>query len=218
MFEGLYDFANLFNLFLVSTIALLVVYIIILVITSIVSPSFVKKLDEKMTDNLVEYLVSHQDYETAISLMEINPDYVQKKGYSNDLRLGECYEKTGAYSNALKYYLDNYKLLHSEEIRAGIDSSTYKSIEYLMARYICRVYIDMGDKTRAEEYLRIMEADYSDSTMVIASEFADHAASTLGVQPVGDMSWYSVDPAYYKAILNYTDDPIGTIRILKDVI
>ena len=111
MFEGLYDFANLFNLFLVSTIALLVVYIIILVITILVSPSFVKKLDEKMTDNLVGYLVSHQDYETAISLMEINPDYVQKKGYSNDLRLGECYEKTGAYSSALKYYLENFRIL-----------------------------------------------------------------------------------------------------------
>ena len=27
-----------------------------------------------------------------------------------------------------------------------------------------------------------------------------------------------MDPAYYKAILNYTDDPIGSIRILKDVI
>ena len=218
IFEGLYDFANLFNLFLVSTIALLVIYIIALVITSLVSPSFVKKLDEKMTDNLVEYLVNHQDYETAISLMEINPDYVQKKGYSNDLLLGECYEKTGAYSNALKYYLDNYQILHSENIRAGVDSSAFKAIEFLMARYICRVYIDMGDKTRAEEFLHVMEEDYSDSTMVIASEFADHAASTLGVQPLGDISWLSVDPAYYKAILNYADDPIGSIEILKGVI
>lgn len=218
MFEGLYDFANLFNLFLVSTIALLVVYIIILVITSLVSPSFVKKLDEKMTDNLVEHLVSHQDYETAISLMEINPDYVQKKGYSNDLRLGECYEKTGAYSSALKYYLENFRILHSEEIRASVDSSTFKAIEYLMARYICRVYIDMGDKIRAEEYLHVMEAAYSDSTMVIASDVAEQAASTLGVPPVGDISWISVAPAYYKAILNYTDNPIESIQILKDVI
>ena len=108
LFEGLYDFANLFNLFLVSTIALLVIYIIVLVITSLVSPSFVKTLDEKMTDNLVDHLVDRQDYETAISLLEINPDYVQKKGASNDILLGECYEKTGSYSNALKYYLDNY--------------------------------------------------------------------------------------------------------------
>ena len=218
MFEGLYDFANLFNLFLVSTVALLVIYIIVLVITSLVSPSFVKKLDEKMTDNLVEYLVNHQEYETAISLMEINPDYVQKKGYSNDLLLGECYEKTGAYSNALKYYLENYKILHSEEIKASVDSSTFKAIEYLMARYICRVYIDMGDKIRADEYLRVMETDYSDSTMAIVSEYADMATSTLGVHPVGDISWISVAPSYYKAILNYSVNPNESIRILKDVI
>lgn len=218
LFEGLYDFANLFNLFLVSTIALLVIYIIVLVITSLVSPSFVKTLDEKMTDNLVDHLVDRQDYETAISLLEINPDYVQKKGASNDILLGECYEKTGSYSNALKYYLENYKILHSEENRSSVDSSTFKAIEYLMARYICRVYIDMGDRIRAEEYLRVMEADYSDSTMVIASEFANHAASTLRVPPIGDISWLSVSPAYYKAILNYSDNPTESIHILKDVI
>ena len=218
MFEGLYDFANLFNWFLVSSIAFLVLYIIVLVIISLVSPSFVKTLDEKMTDNLVEYLVSHQDYETAISLMEINPDYVHKKGYSNDLLLGECYEKTGAYSNALKYYLANYHLLQTKEIKSSVDSVAYNAIEYMMARSLCHVYIDMGDRIRAKEFLQIMEANYSDSLMIIASEMADIAVRHLGVQPLGDMSWFPIDPAFDRAVISYPDDPVESIKMLKDVI
>ena len=216
MFECLYDFANLFNLFLVSTIAILVIYVIILVITSLVSPSFVKTLDYKMTDNFVKQLAKHQDYETAISLMEMNPEFVQRKGH--DLRLGEYYEKTGAYSNALNHYLDHYQSLCSEKTIASADSAAFKAYEYLLAKYICGVYIKMGDKIRAEEYLRVMEEDYSDSTIVLLSQIVQENTRCPVDQLDEDFSWINISPAYYKAILNYPDNPIESIRSLKDVI
>ena len=217
LFEGLNDFALLFNWFLVSSIALLVFYIIVLVITSLISPAFVKTLDEKMTDNLVRHLVEHQDYETAISLMEITPEYVQKNSPCSSLLLGECYERTGAYSNALKYYLDNYQIIQSDEIKASADSTIYYAAEYLMARTICNVYIAMGDRIRAEEFLQIMEEKYSDSLLTIVPEFVDKVNIGHGAD-IGDLLWIPVSPEYDKAVLKYPDDHIKSIRMLKDLI
>jgi len=216
-FERLYEFANLFNLLLVSSVALLTVYVIILLVANLVSPKFIKDMDETMTENMVEYLHSRQNYEPAISLLEMNPDYVETDGNAS-LILAECYEKTGAYSNALKYYLGSYQLLDSDEVKNQLNPSVLRANKYALARTICHVYYEMGDMDRAHEFLQIMEETYDDSVTETLSSFADSVARILGKEPIGDFSWRDISPEYEHALIDYSKTPIESIERLRRTI
>lgn len=208
-FEGLYDFSQLFNLFLVSTTALFAVYVIFLLIANFVSPKLLKEMDEVMTSKIVQELASSHNYESVITMMDISLDSVQRNRIDNQFRLGICSEKTGMYSDAIEYY----KRLKS--LQVGEDKSIRRIHEFILVRLLCHVYINMGDMSRADECQTVMTKLYDHSLKDLIEEYCKYVSKGLGHGFFDDYSWLNLSPDYELALVNYPKDQSSSIETLS---
>lgn len=211
-FEGLYGLSQLFNLFLVSVAALFAVYSIVLVAVNFVSPKLLKDMDDVMTDKIVKELASGHNYESAIAMMDIALDSVQRSRIDNQFRLGICSEKTGMYSNAIEYYKRLKSLQIGEDYTIGIVH------EFILSRLLCHVYITMGDMSRAEECQADMRELYGYTLKGPIEKYCEQISKELGRGFFDDYSWISLSPDYELALVNYQKAPKSSIETLSRLV
>lgn len=183
-FEGLYDFSQLFTMFLIVTVAVFVLYTVGLLAVNFISPRTVQNMDRNMTVQAFNALHENRNFESAIALMEINKSYVDEISNLDRVKLGECYEEVGEISKAIGFYSKCWDSFCYSENK--LQSETLDVIGNPLQRMI-EAYIKTGDLMRASECL--IEAD------------------SLGL--------LSNDIALYRAIVNYSQQPVESINQLR---